>query len=183
MINLGQVKPGVRIVFRSEPFEVLESNHLKMGRGGAKLVTKMRNLLSQAVIDYTFAGDERLEEATISFQKAQFLYHEDKTSFFMKNDDYEQVSLVLPENRRKFLKEGEDIDLMFWNSRVIDARIPKKVELEITYTEPGFKGDSVSTTLKSATTETGATVMVPLFIKTGDKVRINTETNSYDSRV
>lgn len=183
MINLGQVKPGVRIIFRAEPFEIVESNHLKMGRGGAKLVTKMRNLLSQAVIDYTFSGDERLEEASINFQKAQFLYSDNQTSFFMKNNDYEQVSLNLPENRRKWLKEGEEVDLMLWNVRVIDIRLPKKVELEITYTEPGFKGDSVSSTLKSATTETGANIMVPLFVKTGDKVRVNTDTGAYDSRV
>lgn len=183
MLSLGQVKPGVRVIFRGEPYEVIESNHQKLGRGGAKLVTKMRHLLSQAVIDYTFAGDERLEEAIISFYRAQFLYHDRQLSFFMKNDDYEQVSLVLSDNQRRFLKEGEQVDLVFWNKRVIDARLPKKVELEVTYTEPGFKGDSVGTTLKSATLETGAIVQVPLFLKTGDKIRINTETGSYDSRV
>jgi len=161
---------------------VLESNHLKMGRGGAKLVTKMRNLLNLAVIDYTFAGEDKLEEAQINFSKAQFLYTEGDLSFFMKSDDYEQISLRLSADRRKFLKEGEEIDLMFWGSRAIDARLPKKVTLEVTYTEPGFRGDSVSTTLKAATVETGANVQVPLFINIGDKINVNTDTGQYDSR-
>jgi elongation factor P len=183
MLPLNQVKNGQKIVFKGQPFEVEGAQHLKMGRGGAKLVCKLRNLISQAVIDYTFAGDERLEEAQVSFLKGQFLYNEQNRAFFMNTQSYEQCTLPLGQNALRFLKEGQEVDLMIWNNQVIGARIPKKVELEITYTEPGFKGDSVSSTLKNATLETGASVLVPLFIKTGDRVRINTETNSYDGRV
>lgn len=183
MYNLGEIRPGFKIIFRDAPHEVVEANHLKMGRGGAKLVTKLRNLLNQSVYDYTFAGDERLEEANISYKAAQFLYSENNESFFMTNDDFETISLTLDSSRGKFLKEGEAVDLMFWKDSAIDVKIPKKVTLKITYTEPGFKGNTASSVLKPATTETGAQIMVPLFISSGDIIKVNTETGEYDSRV
>lgn len=183
MLSLGQVKVGQKIIFRANPHEVLAANHLKMGRGGAKLVTKLRNLLDQTVYEYTFAGDERLEEADISYRHAQYLYNEGATAHCMANDDFSQFSLVVAKERLKFLKEGTPVDLMLWNNQAIDIMIPKKVELKVTYTEPGFKGDSTSATLKTAELESGASLQVPLFITIGDTVRVNTETGSYDSRV
>lgn len=183
MFSLGEVRPGFKIIFRDAPHEVVEANHHKMGRGGAKLVTKLRNLLNQSVYDYTFAGDERLEEANISYRAVQFLYNESDQSFFMTNDDFETISLKLATNRAKFLKEGEAVDLMFWKDQPIDVRIPKKVVLKITYTEPGFKGNTASSVLKPATTETDAQVMVPLFINVGDLIEVNTDTNEYAGRV
>ncbi|HUD20504.1 MAG TPA: elongation factor P [Candidatus Saccharimonadales bacterium] len=182
MLNLGQVKVGNKIIFRAQPFEVVEANHLKMGRGGAKLVTKLRNLIDQSVIDYTFAGDERLEEAEVGYKAAQFLYGENDKCFFMTNDDFEQVEIRLPKSRLGLLKEGQAVDICFWQNRALDVKLPGKVELEVTYTEPGFKGNTAGTTLKSATLETGAKINVPLFINTGDKVRVNTDTGAYDSR-
>lgn len=183
MLNLGQIKTGQKIMFRSSPHEVIEANHLKMGRGGAKLVTKLRNLVDQSVYDYTFAGDERLEEADVRYRAGQFLYSEGTTQNFMTNDDFTQFSLSLPKDRIKYLKEGEPVDLMLWNNQIIDIKIPKKVELKVTYTEPGFKGDTASAAMKTAELETGSTAQVPLFIAIGDTVRINTDTGSYDSRV
>lgn len=183
MLSLNQVRVGSKIIFRNAPFEVTEANHLKMGRGGAKLVTKMRNLLTQAVIDYTFAGDEKIEEADIYYRAAQFLYKESGEAFFMTNDDFEQLSLHLAENKVKFLKEGESVDLMIWQGRLIDVKLPPKVDLQVTYTEPGFKGNTTSAAMKPATLETGAQINVPLFINAGDIVRINTETSLYDSRI
>lgn len=183
MLSLGQVKNGTKIMFRSFPHEVLEANHHKMGRGRAKLVTKLRNLVDQSVYDYTFAGDERFEEAEISYRQAQFLYREGKDGFFMTNDDFATLSLPLPDARAKYLKEGESVDLMLWQQRPIDVKLPKKVSLTVTYTEPGFKGNTTSATLKKATVETGAQINVPLFIKEGDTITINTDTGTYDSRV
>ncbi len=183
MISLGQAKIGTKIIWRQEPHEIIEANHHKMGRGGAKLVTKLRNLISQAVIDYTFQGDEKLEEAEVGYRNSQYLYSEQTTHFFMTNDDFTQFSLVLPKDRVKFLKEGENVDLMIWNNQVIDVKLPKKVELRVTYTEPGFKGDTASAGSKPATVETGAGTQVPLFIQIGDTIRINTDTGAYDSRV
>ena len=183
MISLGQVKVGSNIIFRDKPHQVVEVNHLKMGRGSAKLVTKLRNLVDQSVYDYTFAGDEKLEEASISYRQVQFLYREGKDGFFMTNDDFETLSLPLGEARAKYLKEGETVDLMLWQNQPIDVKLPKKVTLKVTYTEPGFKGNNANAATKPATVETGATINVPLFIKDGDSITINTDTGSYDSRV
>lgn len=183
MYSLGEIRPGYKIIFRSAPHEVLEANHHKMGRGGAKLVTKLRNLLDQSVYDYTFAGDERLEEANINFRASQFLYREGNDAFFMTNDDFETLSIPLPETRTKFIKEGETVDLMLYQGRAIDVRLPKKVTLKVTYTEPGFKGNTTSSSInKPATLETGASIGVPLFIGVGDCIVVNTETGQYDSR-
>lgn len=183
MYSLGEVRPGFKIVFRDAPHEVVVAEHLKMGRGGAKLVTKLRNLLNQSVYDYTFAGDERLEEANISYRAVQFLYNEGGQSYFMTNDDFETIPLKLADNRARFLKEGEAVDLMFWKDQAIDVKIPKKVTLKITYTEPGFKGNTTSSVLKPATTETDTQIMVPLFINVGDLVEVNTDTGEYAGRI
>lgn len=183
MISLGQIKVGTKIIFKDSPYEVIIAEHLKMGRGGAKLVTKLRNLLNQSVIDYTFAGEEKLEEADISYSQAQFLYQENDQAFFMATDDFATVQLKLPESRLRYLKEGQTTDLLMWQGQAIDANIPKKVELTISYTEPGFKGNTASAALKPATLETGAQVNVPLFLDVGDKILINTDTGAYDSRV
>lgn len=182
MLSLGQVKSGNKIMFRDAPHEVVESNHHTMGRGGAKLVTKLRNLLTQSVIDYTFAGDEKLEEANLNYQNAQFLYREGGEAYFMTTDDFSTLSLILPESRTKFLKEGEAVDLLIWSERPIDVKLPNKTKLKVTYTEPGFKGNTASSTLKPATLETGAHITVPLFVNIGDEIVVNTTTGSYDSR-
>lgn len=183
MIPLNQARVGTTILFRNEPHEIVAAQHIKMGRGGAKLTTKLRNLLTQAIIDYTFQGDERLDQAEIYFKSGQYLYSDGGQGYFMLNDTYEQVNLALPADRVKFLKEGENVDLVFWSDRVIDVKLPKKIDLKVDYTEPAVKGNTVNAATKAATLETGAKVQVPLFIATGDTIRINTETGTYDSRV
>jgi elongation factor P len=182
VISLNQARVGSKIIFREAPYEVIDASHLKMGRGGAKLVTKLRNLLTQTVIDYTFAGDERLELADLVYRNAQFLYRENDQAFFMTNDDYETLSLALPEARTRFLKEGEAVDLLLWADKPIDIRQPAKVTLKVTYTEPGFKGNTTSSVLKPATLETGAIINVPLFVNIGDFIVVNTETAQYAER-
>ncbi len=183
MLSLNQVKGGSKIVFRGSPHEVIEANHLKMGRGGAKLNTKLRNLLDRSIIDYTFAGEERLVEAETYHKSAQFLYAEGQTCHFMLNDTYEQVSIEEKSGKQGFLKDGEKVDLLFWQERVIDIVLPKKIALQVSYTEPGTKGNTVNAALKPATLETGTVVKVPLFIKTGDVVEISTETGEYSGRL
>ncbi|MBI4948176.1 elongation factor P [Candidatus Berkelbacteria bacterium] len=183
MLSLNQVRSGAKIIFRDAPHEVLEANHLKVGRGGAKLVTKMRNLLSGAVIDFTFAGDEKLESADLLYKSAQYLYAEGEKGFCMTNDDFETLELPITEREKKYLKEGESVDLITWQGRAIGINIPKKVTLKVTYTEPGFKGNTASAALKKATLETGATVMVPLFININDNITINTDSGDYCERV
>ncbi len=183
MLSLNQAKNGTTIVFRNEPHRVLEAQHLKVGRGGAKLVAKLKNLSSGAVIEYTFQGDERLEEANVYYKKAQYLYSEAATGNFMIADTYEQVSVNLDSSHTKFLKEGQEVDLAFWNETPIEVRQPKKVELKVEYTEPATKGNTVTAATKPATLETGAVIQVPLFVNSGDVLLVNTENASYDSRV
>ncbi len=101
----------------------------------------------------------------------------------MTNDTFETISIKIPETRTRFLKEGENVDLMMWKDRAIDVNLPKKVELKVTYTEPGFKGNTTSSVLKPATLETGTEINVPLFISIGDVIQINTDTAEYTSRV
>lgn len=182
MLSLNQVKSGAKIIFKDAPFEVLEANHLKVGRGGAKLVTKLRNLLTGSLIDFTFAGDEKLESADLFYRSSQFLYCENGKAFCMVNDTFETVEVPIPAKQQKYLKEGVAVDLITWGEKPIGINIPKKVTLEVTYTEPGFKGNTTSTALKNATLETGAEIMVPLFINIGDKIVINTDSGEYSER-
>jgi len=182
MLSLNQVRIGTKILFQNQPVEVISVNHLKMGRSGAKLVTKLRNLLTQSVVDYTFQGDEKLETADIIYKAAQYLYSQDETAFFMLADTYEQVETSLTSEQRRFIIEGCDCDLVFWRDRVIDIKLPPKVNLKVDYTEPGFKGDTATAAFKQATLENGTAIQVPLFIKDGDTIRVSTETGQYDSR-
>lgn len=183
MISLNQVRAGTKIIFRTVPHQVIEANHLKVGRGGAKLQTKLRSLIDGSVIDHTFAGEERLEEANVTYRAAQYLYQEGSTAFFMLNDTYEQISLPASSDRTKFLTEGGVVDLIIWQEKVIDIQIPKKVSLAVSYTEPAAKGNTVNAASKEARLESGAVIKVPLFIKTGDHVEVNTETGLYSARV
>jgi elongation factor P len=183
MLSLNQVKTGAKIIWRDVPQEVIEANHLKVGRGGAKLVCKLRNLLTGAVVDYTFAGDERLESADVRFRIAQFLYSEGDKGYFMTSDDFSTVQLAVPKEQLAYLLEGANVDLIVWQDQPIAVNLPKKVSLKVTYTEPGFKGNTQSSVQKPAKLETGLEVMVPLFVNIGDVVAINTETGKYDSRV
>lgn len=198
MLSLAQVKVGSKIMFRDTPHEVISANQVQAGRGQAKLDTKLCNLLTQAIFEQTFQGNDRIEEASLQYKNATYLYSErlDRELYeaypadypegelaqAMLADTFEQVSVKLPPERFRYLKEGQPIDLLFWRDQVIDVRSPKKVVFEVTYTEPAEKGNTVNTALKPATLETGATVNVPLFIKTGDRITVNTETGQYDSR-
>lgn len=182
MISLGQAKVGTKILWRNAPHEILHLNHQKLGRGGAKLVTKLRNLITGATLDFTFSGDEKLIPAEVGYRKAQFLYSEGDTSFFMASDDFETIEVKIPEQRSKLLLEGSSADLMVWENQVIDVKLPAKITLKVTYTEPGFKGNTQSSVLKPAKMETGLETNVPLFINVGDSIVISTDTGKYDSR-
>lgn len=170
-------------MFRDEPHIVVSAAHHKMGRGGANLVTKLRNLLTGAIFETTFSGNERLEEADISYKNAQFLYLEGEMAYFMLMDNFETISLKLDSEVAQLLKEEMPVDLMLWQERAIDVKLPAKIVLEVKYTEPGFKGNTASGgTTKPATLETGAVINVPLFINAGDKIEINTDTKEYSKR-
>ncbi len=182
MLSLAQVKIGSKIMWRGTPHEVVSVAHVQAGRGQAKLDAKLRNLLTQAIFEQTFQGSDRVEEASLQYKAATFLYREGDSAQVMLNDTFEQASVKLNPERFKFLNDGQSIDLLFWRDQVIDVKLPKKVELEVSYTEPAARGNTVNAALKSAKLETGAEIQVPLFVKTGDHVIVNSETGQYDSR-
>lgn len=185
MLNLTDLKPGVAFVGDGVPYLVVSSQHSKLGRGGAILRTKIKNLFTGATIDRTFRGSEGFEEAELEKKKAQFLYQEGADYHFMTSGTFEQFSLSAEKigADRGFLKEGGAAEVLYYGGQPISIQLPVKMDFKVTYTEPGFRGDTASATLKSATIETGVQVQVPLFIKTGDIIRIDTRSGQYVERV
>ena len=165
-------------------FTILNYQHVKPGKGQAFVKTKLRNLNTGGVVDRTFRADEKVELAVLDKREMQFLYEEDTGLVFMDNETYEQTH-VDPEllgDARKFLKDGTVVLIPVYNGTPVGAEMPITMELEITETEPGMKGDRVSGALKPATVETGAVVQVPLFLEKGDRIKVDTRTGEYSSR-
>ncbi len=184
MLGITEIKTGKKIVWNDEPFVVMDYQHSKIGRGGAVMRTKLKNLLSGALIDYTFQGADKIEEAEIFKSKAQYLYRDGGEYFFMDTESYDQFSLTesVIGDASRYLVDGTEVSILNWNSRPINIEIPVKVTLTVTDAPPGLKGDTASGGDKVVTLETGLTVTTPLFIKTGDRIIINTEKGTYVSR-
>ncbi|MBI4185479.1 elongation factor P [Candidatus Berkelbacteria bacterium] len=185
MLSISNLKVGTFFELDGTPHCVLATEHSKMGRGGAVLRTKVRNLTTGAVYDRTFQGSDTFPEADVTRRKGQFLYADSQGATFMESETFEQYTLTNDRlgTDRQYLKEGLPVDLILYNDSVLGVAIPAKVDLAVTYTEPGFKGDTQSTVTKPAELETGLTVNVPLFVKTGDTVRVSTQTGQYVERV
>jgi len=184
MLSITEIKNGKKIVLNNEPYEVIDYLHSKIGRGGAVLRTKLRNLTTGAVLEQTFQGADKLEEASVSKAKAQFLYKTGDTYEFMDNETYEQFTLdgsVIGESKG-YVVEGTEVTLLMWNGQPLTIELPAKVTLVVTDAPPGLKGDTASGGDKMVTVETGLQITTPLFIKAGDKIVINTERGSYVSR-
>lgn len=184
MLYLTDLKPGATFIFNNEPYQVITSEHSKQGRGGAIMRTKIKNLLTGAMFDRTFKGNENFDEAEIERKKAQFLYKDGTEYFFMDPTSFDQFSLSEDQirNNKNFLKDGLDTEILYYQDKPLSINLPIKLDLKVTYTEPGFKGNTQSATTKPATLETGAEVQVPLFIKIGDIIRIDTRTGDYVER-
>lgn len=184
MLNINDLKIGTKIIFNQEPHQVIYTEHSKLGRGGGILRTKIKNLTSGAVVDKTFAGAEKIQEAELESKKAQYLYKDAENFYFMDTENFEQFSISTTRigKMANFLKEGGEVDILYFNNEPINIQLPFKIALEVTYTEPGFKGNTASTVLKPATLETGAQINVPLFIKDGDEIIVDTRTGAYVER-
>ncbi len=184
MLTINDLKVGTKIIFNGAPFEVTYTEHSKLGRGGGILRTKIRNLLDGSQIERTFAGAVKLEEAELEMRQAQFLYSDDENCYFMSPTDFDQfeISKTQVGKKDKFLKEGEQVDILYFRDEPINLQLPIKIKLKVTYTEPGFKGNTASTVLKPAETETGLKINVPLFVKEGDEIIIDTRTGQYVER-
>lgn len=184
MLGINEIKSGKSIVLNNEPFLVFYHEQSKMGRAGSVLRTKLKNLKTGTVLEKTFQGAEQVQEAEVSKSKAQFLYKENSDYFFMDNDSYEQFSISGEALGKltQYLLEGTEVSLLSWNDSPINIELPVKMTFQVTETPPGVKGNTVSTGGKMATLETGFKISVPLFVSTGDKIIVNTETGEYASR-
>lgn len=186
MATTSDIKNGLCIHHNSDLFQIIEFLHVKPGKGPAFVRTKIRSLTSGKVLDHTFPAGHKIDVVRIENRNYQFLYNDGDLYHFMNSDTYEQIFInqVLI-NSPQFIKEGDIVNIMF-NADTEDplsATLPTYVILEVTYTEPGVKGDTATNSTKPATVETGAEVKVPLFINTGDKIKLNTETGAYSERI
>ncbi len=184
MLSITDLKIGTKVTYENAPYVVIFAQHSKQGRAGSVMRTTLRNLINGAVIEKTFAGGEKLESADLITKKAQFLYKDGSGYHFMRSDDFEQFTLISEQLGKlsEYLKEGEEIDILYYNDSPINVNLPIKIVLEVTYTEPGFRGNTASTVTKPATLETGAQINVPLFIKNGNKIVVDTRTGEYVER-
>lgn len=184
MYQPTDLKKGTVIQLDGQPFRVTDYAQKVMGRGGSIVNVKLKNLVTGAVIPKTFKGAEKIEPAEVENQKVQYLYTDGADYHFMNPSSFEQFQLTsdLVENAASYLKEGDELDLQFFEGKVINVDLPKNIYLEVTYTEDVVKGDTTSNVLKDAQTETGLVVKVPAFIKTGDVIKVDTRTGEYLER-
>lgn len=184
MLGITDLKPGTFFILDGSPHLVVSAEHSKLGRGGSILRSRVRNVKTGAIFDRTFKGNDSFAEADVIREACQFLYADDAGATCMNMTTYDQV--VIPRSvvkeMTKFLKEGMEVQVIRWNGESLALELPIKVECAVTYTEPGFKGNTQSTVLKPATIETGAEVQVPLFVKTGDRIIVDTRTGTYLER-
>ena len=185
MISAGDFRNGVTIEIEGSVFQIVEFQHVKPGKGAAFVRTKLKNIINGGVVEKTFRPTEKFPQARIDRKEMQYLYADGDMYNFMDTENYEQTALNSEEvgDALKFVKENEMVKVCSYNGKVFAVEPPLFVELEITDTEPGFKGDTATGATKPATVETGAVVAVPLFVNQGEKIKIDTRTGEYLSRV
>ena len=185
MISAGDFRNGVTLEIDGNVVQILEFQHVKPGKGAAFVRTKLKNVINGGVVERTFRPTEKFPQARIERVDMQYLYSDGDLFYLMNVENYEQIALNEETigDALKFVKENEMVKVCSYNGNVFAIEPPLVVELEITETEPGFKGDTAQGASKPATVETGATVSVPLFVNQGDKIKIDTRTGEYLSRV
>ena len=185
MISAGDFRNGITIEYENSVYQIIEFQHVKPGKGAAFVRTKLKNVKSSGVVEKSFRPTEKFPQARIDRKDMQYLYSDGDLYYFMDTESYEQIALGADAigDTLKFVKENEMCKICSHNGNVYSVEPPLFVELEITDTEPGFKGDTATGASKPATVETGAQVAVPLFVNQGDKIKIDTRTGEYLSRV
>ncbi len=183
--TLNDIKKGLNINWQGEPHVVLEANFVRMQQRKPVMQTKLKNLVTGKVIEYSFKPGDKVETADLQRAKANYMYKDNDSAYFMNNETYEQFSIPLEQlgNKIDFLKEGTDCDVLYFEDTPINVDIPIKVKLKVTQAPPGVRGDTASTNItKPVTLETGAVINAPLFINQGDEIIINTEKEEYVER-
>ncbi len=185
MISAGDFRNGITLEIDGAVFQIIEFQHVKPGKGAAFVRTKIKNVMTGSVVERTFRPTEKFPAARIDRVDMQYLYADGDLFNFMNMENYEQMGLNAETvgDALKFVKENDTCKVCSYNGKVFSVEPPLFVELEITDTEPGFKGDTAQGATKPATVETGAVVYVPLFVDNGDKIKIDTRTGEYLSRV
>lgn len=184
MADTTDIKKGFKMLIDNQPWAVVEHQFVKPGKGQAFIRTKLKNMMTGAVIDRTFKSGEKLEKANTDERTMQYLYQEGDEYIFMDNETYDQlrISTDVLGNNVFFLLDNMEVDVMLFEDKPIGVTPPTFVVLEVTQTDPGFKGDTSGNTTKPATVSTGLVVQVPLFVNIGDKLKIDTRTSSYVER-
>ena len=184
MITAGDFRKGITIEWDGGVWNIVDFQHVKPGKGAAFVRTKIKNIMTGAVVERSFNPTDKMPRAIVETKEMQYVYADGDLYYFMDIDTYEQLPLSKDsvEDAIPFVKEGTNVTVKFFKGNAFSVAAPNFVELEITDTEPGFKGDTASNTYKPATVETGYTVQVPLFINTGDHIRIDTRTGEYMER-
>ncbi len=183
-VSTAEFRKGLRIVFDGQPYAIVDFQHVKPGKGGAFVRTKLKHMRLGTVIDNTFRSGEKVERVDFEEKRMQFLYRDDRYHF-MDTETYEQVSLSEHEvgDAREYLTENMEVEVLYINGAPTAIELPNFVELAITKTEPGVRGDTAQGGSKPATLQTGAVIQVPLFLNEGDVVKVDTRTGEYLGRV
>ena len=184
MISTNDFKNGISIVIDGTLFQIVEFQHIKPGKGGAFVRTKLRNMRNKAVIDKTFRAGEKIQDAFIETKRIQYMYNSGDTYFFMDTESFEELHVAknLLAGKEIFLKDGMEITACFHKHDIIELTLPVFIVSKVIHTEPGIKGDTAKASYKPATVATGAVVQVPLFVDTNDDIKIDTRTGEYVER-
>ena len=185
MISTSDFRKGLKIEFRGDPYEIVDFLHVKMGRGGANVKTKMRNLKTGSVVEETIRSGEKFPTPELEERKMQYLYMQDGLYYFMDQETYEQLPLTSDQlgDAKLFLKENTEVKILNYKGTPLNVELPTFAELVVVQTDPGFKGDTASGGGKPAKLETGAMVRVPFHINEGDTIKVDTRTSEYIERV
>jgi len=185
MYTTADFRTGLKIELEGKPFTIVEFLHVKPGKGGAFVRTKLKNMITGQLLEKTFRAGEKVASPNIQEKEMQYLYQDKGEFCFMDTEAFDQVFLAAEQlrDKRLFLKENTDVKALIYNDRIVDIELPNFVDLRIDQTEPGIKGDTVTGGSKPATLESGAVVQVPLFVNIGDIVRIDTRTREYIERI
>ena len=185
MVSTNDIRPGQSLIIDGTIYLILEYQHAKPGKGKAFVKTKLKNLSDGGVVDKTFRADENVEQAFIDKQSFNYLYKDNNDYVFMNNETYEQINLneMIIEDKYLFMKENQEITIQMYKNTPIDILLPASVELKVTKAEPAVKGDTVTSTNKIVTCETGLEISVPMFIEENEIIKIDTKNKTYMTRL
>lgn len=184
MLSITSLKTGTKISLENDPYVVLSYYHSKQGRGGAVVKTKLKNLRTGGVIDKTFQGADKVEEADLSKQKTTYLYSDETNSYFMDGNTFDQFEISLEKvgDSKKYLVENSSVDILYYKNEPLNIELPIKMSFVVISSPPSVKGNSAGSVNKKVTIETNAVLDAPLFIKEGDKIIVDTRDGSYVER-